>query len=149
LDIAHLCYQESEKPVKLDESFDTYALLFKQAVTDGDEYINSHVEKGILNQHRVLQGWCWVLSQAFLFNYSYFCKEMYLKLSKLGTLSFTVNDLLSKVGLNDEESPKLFTQCVQYDLSSESIPDFECVLMDIKTVIPISTCLVDRPIQEK
>ncbi len=148
-DVAHLQYYESIDKDTHDESFENYARQLKNAVKLGYESIISNVKKELVNRHRVLQGWCWVLSQAFLFNFSYFCKEFHMSLSKTTTLSFSVNDLLAKVGLDDNHSPQLLTQCLDYDLSSEEVNDFECVLVDITTVIPVTTAQEDRPIQEE
>ncbi len=119
------------------------------AITSGDEWIKANCDEDCWHHHPILQGWCLLLSQTFLLNYSYFCRVIYGKMVLvIGDVPFTLKDMLSKVGLEATKYEVLYLQCMKYDLSLERNEDCDCRLCESDTKILITTATLDRPIQE-
>ena len=136
-DVAMHRYSHDDALVNSENTaFDNYGAQFLKAETIGEAWITSNTEPPLFNQYRVLVGWCYALMQQFLFNYAYLCNEFIHVLEKTRTPAFMKYDLLSKMGI-DLVNPKFMKHLLQYSLNSESVKDFEMVLLDVTTTMPI------------
>jgi hypothetical protein len=127
-----------------------YASQVNDALANGSEWIKANCKDTAAPHHRILQGWCLLLSQTFLLNYSYFCRMIHRKMVLVigQELPFSLDEMLAQVGLEQTKCKDLYSHCMKYDLSYEMCNDFECRLCDIETHIPITTASLDRPVQE-
>ena len=112
----------------------------------GSTWIESNCNVLISNQHRVLLGWAYVLSQQFLLNYAYLSKQIHDKMESDGTApSFSIDDLLRQIGL-DDRVPELRSTCQEYSMLSEKITDVDMNICDrVISLNTMKTCLIQRP----
>jgi len=149
-DVAHHRYCEDmfEKTNETkDITFDEYAVQLESAVESGEKWIQSNCEKELFNQHRILQGWCLLLTQQMLLNFGYLCQRVYQSFDMATSQSFLAEKLMSKIGL-DNRCPKFLDVCLQYDMSFESFHDFTAHLVNIETQVPVTSACFNRPVQE-
>jgi len=149
-DVAYHRHGEIEEPSQDEEdtySFDDYAVQLPTAIEQGEKWIQDNVDKDIINQHRVLQGWGISMSQLIVLNYCYVCKRIYVLLEEKSAPPFTLNELLAKIGVTNQ-SPHLMEMCLNYDLSSNAQHDFACNIVQVSTDICLTKAVIDRPIQE-
>jgi hypothetical protein len=127
-----------------------YGSQVKDALVNGTEWVMANCDEAAVPHHRILQGWCLLLSQSYLLNYTYFCRMIHGQLvSLLGDkVPFSLDELLADVGLESTKCEDLYSHCMKYDLSLEMCTDFECRLCDVETLIPITSTTLDRPVQE-
>ena len=127
-------------------SFDEYGSKVATAAKDGEEWIQLHCPNDLLNQYRVLLGWCLLLTKQFLFNYTYLCKRLHDYISQDEVSPFTVEELLQKIGM-DSSSP-LFQSCDEHDMVIQSVSDGEYMLCDRNITVPLRSAHLERPVQE-
>ena len=137
---------ESETGHDMTTSFDDYGSKVATAEKDGEEWIQLHCPNDLLNQYRVLLGWCLLLTKQFLFNYTYLCKRLHDNISRDKVPSFTVEELLQKVGLGS--SSPLFESCDEHDMEIQSVTDGQYMLCDRNITVPLRSAHLERPVQE-
>ncbi len=127
-----------------------YASQVNDAIANGSQWILANPEEAAVPHHRILHGWCLLLSQSFLLNYAYFSRMIHRQLvSVLGEkVLFSLEEMLAEIGLETTTCEELYSECMKFDLSYEGSNDFECRLCDLETHIPITTATLDRPVQE-
>jgi hypothetical protein len=100
-DVAHHRREENMEPSKSGNNmtttlFEKYLSTVAATAEEGEEWIKSHCPNDLLNQYRVLLGWCLCLTRQFIFNYTYLCKRLHDDISQYKVPSFSVKELLSK-----------------------------------------------------
>ena len=141
----HFRTREATKYGGDTESFQDFAFDVHNAQSIGSTWIESNCDVLISNQHRVLLGWAYVLSQQFLLNYAYLSKQIHDKMESDGTApSFSIDDLLRQIGL-DDRVPELRSTCQEYSMLSEKITDVDMNICDRVISLNMKTCLIQRP----
>ena len=80
-----------------------------------------------------------------MLNYTYLSKQIHDTMESNGNKpSFTVNDLLRQIGIDDRD-PELRSRCQQYSMLSETLTDCEMTICDRVININMKTCLIHRP----
>ena len=146
-DVGHHRYGEvQDDGERRTSNFNDYAIRLQSARQNGDKWIQDNCETYIMNQHRVLVGWCYAMSQQLLLlNYCYLSKQLYDSLHSSTTKpSFILDDLLIKIGIGHN----LSDVNLGYDMCLDNVNDFKCTLVDYTTNIPVTTTHHHRPIQE-
>ena len=147
-DVAIQRHFEKNEPNKYGgntESFQDFAFDVHQAQSIGTTWIESNCDPLTNNQFRVLLGWAYVLSQQFVLNYAYLSKEIYSTLESDGMKpSFSINDLLRQIGLDDKVDD-LRSSCLQYSMLSDMVTDYDMTICDRAININVNNCLIQRP----
>jgi hypothetical protein len=142
-DVAIQRHFENDEPTKYGgntESFQDFAFDVHQAQSIG---INCNQLTNI--QFHVLLGWAYVLSRQFLLNYAYLSKEIYGTLESDGMKpSFSINDLLRQIGLDDKVH-QLRSSCQEYSMLSDTVTDCDISICDRVININVNNCLIQRP----
>ncbi len=150
-DVAHHRREDNMEPSKSGNnmtttSFEKYLSTVAAAAEEGEEWIQANCPNDLLNQYRVLLGWCLCLTRQFIFNYTYLCKWLHDDISRYKVPSFSVKELLSKIGL-DSSSP-LFEGCNEHDMVLHSVTQSDYMLCDHNITVPLRTAHLERPVQE-
>ena len=127
------------------DSFKDFAQDLFNARMTGDEWIESNCDPTHSNQHRVILGWSYVISEQFVLNYAYLSKRIHETMESEGREpSFSSDELLLQIGL-DERVPELQSCFQGYSMLSENITDFDITLCDRVTTVNMTTCHIKRP----
>ena len=130
-------------------SFENYAPLIDDALQSGEKGIQAaNIDSSSTNHLKILVGWCCVLSQQFLLNCTYLSTCVFKVFGGPSEVSFTVEDLLSRIGLNSSR-PELMTRCQRYRMNVEVQKNFDCKIIDKVCSISIATCLNARPMLDR
>lgn len=130
-------------------SFENYASMIDDAFQSGEKWIQAaNVDSSSINHLKIIVGWCCVLSQQFLLNCTYLSTCVFNVFSGSSELTFTSEELLSRIGLTSR-LPELMTRCKKYSMLDESVKNFECKIIDKVCSIPLDRCLNARPMQDR
>ena len=146
-DVAIQRHFENDEPTKYGgntESFQDFAFDVHQAQSIGFTWIESNCNSLTNNQFRVLLGWAYVMSRQLLLNYAYLSKKIYDTLESDGMKpSFSINDLLRQIGLDDKVH-ELRSSCQEYSMLSDMVTDSDVSICDRVLNINVNNCLIQR-----
>ena len=131
------------------KSFDNYATSIDDAVQSGEKWIlSTNQDSSSTNHLRIIVGWCTILCQQFLLNFCHLSKCVINMYGGSTSFPFSVEDLLSKIGLHNRR-PELLIRCQKYNMNIESMKNFDFKIIDKICSVPLATCLHSRPMLDR
>ena len=126
------------------EDFSNFSQNVETCIDSGRQWIELNRDADTdVKTYQLYHGWCSALSQQFVINYVYLTKQKFQNQKKQ-------NQLLSAIGFYSC-SPKVQELFQEFDISLETVEEFECTLDNRKCIIPVgiaSSACSERPMAE-
>ena len=139
-------YRSDEKLGKRDASktFENFGVIVNNGFEAGNQYIKDNIEISGF-EHKILVGWCLLLSQKFALAYADISRRLVDKSTSDFKLTF-LSELLGRIGIYADCQP-LFDTCAKFNLEKDNEEEWIFNVVDQQVTLDCNEVWCYRPLQ--